>query len=1351
MLFVNVRCTADELFKTIWSAYGDFKLSHHKVRGDKDYLESAWVSSIADLPSPQFQWDSPLGSDGNAKTAHLQASGKYRKVRYSTPPSGMATKAFHNEEVQFCSEYVPGQRYLVEAVVWTTAMYGDKFNPVIRYLITQHGKSMSRLQIKFAVDVKSSVSWVIKQAILKGVDGGIRGNFQIYRKILQTFHEVADAVEGESAEPETPTVPATPPVAVEEVAPASPAATPRRANAPLGLFAWADHLVYQDLVARLLGMASATDSALLAKGVAVMMTLMVVHMVVGVVTRLQRVCQMSTSSFIKGMCWPLENVLDFPDSTAEVLTGLVIVAACNQLLIAGSTFLDSYLRSLPPPAPSSRSASHPASPLRAIPTLPPAPTTDPVPVPPSPPEAAAAPLVLRRTFTAQGMFGWMGIGGGAKKSQDGAEPNISGSEGSEASAVATAARVSAASPPSTSDASRSTSAGGIARAPAAGSAAKAGARSLKAAAGKAGAGGAAGVGTAAAAAVPIAVPAPAASSASAGYSGGVKPETELSSDIGLLSSPPSTSSLSASARTGGPHGAKSAPQLTLNTAADMVVGEGIVLPLRLGSGSGDTPTGSQAGALMEGEEQDVAWVKGAATTAVAAVNTWGKSLLNAEALDSGAENFKQYMFGAWQKTQEGAKTFTASLAGQRDSSDGGDGGGGGGGSGASRRGHRQVPSFSAVMDSPMHIIEDYAGDDDAARQTRRRLSAASGGGAGASKDGRDPVELELSPTAEGAVEGAEAGPDGSVAGELEEPDNEGDEVEEEVFENERFQPFRNWGHTWPGHFLPSDRTGHWSDVGGRPGGADSMEFDKVAPALKKGWAWMEGEWQVDMAGLESDAVDADGWAYAFDFSLLRHPPPALAGKPTRSSFVRRRRWCRTRIRTGASTSSRRTAASSLSMDEHAPRPAAAISTGAGSRASTSVSPGASPSLSSDASAMATDTAGTSPLPGSPPSFSGVVSDGGSSCSGRTRAHSVAGSARSTGRSTQPLKETENTDAGWASRSVDSGLQGRRSGVLAPRGEGETQSVGSAEGGRSSRRPDRAAQADDAGGSALAVGVAAVRVAAHAGVSNAKGPEAALPGASEARGAGSDVRDGGTKDSSRDSGIRGGQWTSSAPSSSGGSVNSPDQPPQADGLKQEAVSSATVLDPLQAVVLADALVLDENGRTSRAPGKASTAESSLPASAVQTLARVGDGFGGGNTAPPTRSAAAPAAALSSTAADAAQQFVGSRSPAGSVCETGNGSSEGGKGETATLSSSAAAAAAPMSVTGSDNVGSKDVAGDGWSGSIGQAGFLEQVHIDGPAADDYEAWGDSREGTGHEGEGWSDLDADEEALVHMLGTS
>ena len=56
-------------------------------------------------------------------------------------------------------------------------------------------------------------------------------------------------------------------------------------------------------------------------------------------------------------------------------------------------------------------------------------------------------------------------------------------------------------------------------------------------------------------------------------------------------------------------------------------------------------------------------------------------------------------------------------------------------------------------------------------------------------------------------------------------------VEAEVFENERFLPFRGWGHEWPGHLLPTDRVGHWSLRGDRPNGAESMDFHRVAPGL----------------------------------------------------------------------------------------------------------------------------------------------------------------------------------------------------------------------------------------------------------------------------------------------------------------------------------------------------------------------------------------------------------------------------------------------------------------------------------------------------------------------------------------
>ena len=55
-----------------------------------------------------------------------------------------------------------------------------------------------------------------------------------------------------------------------------------------------------------------------------------------------------------------------------------------------------------------------------------------------------------------------------------------------------------------------------------------------------------------------------------------------------------------------------------------------------------------------------------------------------------------------------------------------------------------------------------------------------------------------------------------------------------MFENERYQPFRGWGHQWPGHFLPTDRVGHWStQTSAQQANLDSASFDAIAPKLKQ--------------------------------------------------------------------------------------------------------------------------------------------------------------------------------------------------------------------------------------------------------------------------------------------------------------------------------------------------------------------------------------------------------------------------------------------------------------------------------------------------------------------------------------
>uniref|UniRef100_A0A1D2AAN3 VASt domain-containing protein n=1 Tax=Auxenochlorella protothecoides TaxID=3075 RepID=A0A1D2AAN3_AUXPR len=124
----------------------------------------------------------------------------------------------------------------------------------------------------------------------------------------------------------------------------------------------------------------------------------------------------------------------------------------------------------------------------------------------------------------------------------------------------------------------------------------------------------------------------------------------------------------------------------------------------------------------------------------------------------------------------------------------------------------------------------------------------------------------------------------------------GQAVMEEVFENERLQPFRGWGHTWPGHFLPTDRVNRWSlrEVPGKPLVA-SQEFKRVVPRVQQGWRWLESTWHLDLSGQLVDAVDADGWAYGLDFGWLVFPFPEGGGQKKYSDFVRRRRWIRMRV------------------------------------------------------------------------------------------------------------------------------------------------------------------------------------------------------------------------------------------------------------------------------------------------------------------------------------------------------------------------------------------------------------------------------------------------------------------------
>ena len=124
---------------------------------------------------------------------------------------------------------------------------------------------------------------------------------------------------------------------------------------------------------------------------------------------------------------------------------------------------------------------------------------------------------------------------------------------------------------------------------------------------------------------------------------------------------------------------------------------------------------------------------------------------------------------------------------------------------------------------------------------------------------------------------------------------------EEVFEQER----RDVSHTPWGRFRLPDDPDRWSDVNAT---RNASAFEEIAPGLPDGsprngamaWRW-EGDWAVDLSGVEGSLTDNEGWVYASAWRpwLLDHEGgfstfPSGSGVKLPSHFVRRRRWARRR-------------------------------------------------------------------------------------------------------------------------------------------------------------------------------------------------------------------------------------------------------------------------------------------------------------------------------------------------------------------------------------------------------------------------------------------------------------------------
>lgn len=85
------------------------------------------------------------------------------------------------------------------------------------------------------------------------------------------------------------------------------------------------------------------DHGLLAQAAGVLLTLLAVQLAMGLlISPLQRMCS-GRSGVLGVLCWPVTHLVDLPDSVAEVLCSVLLVAAVGRLLLAGAAQLQDVL------------------------------------------------------------------------------------------------------------------------------------------------------------------------------------------------------------------------------------------------------------------------------------------------------------------------------------------------------------------------------------------------------------------------------------------------------------------------------------------------------------------------------------------------------------------------------------------------------------------------------------------------------------------------------------------------------------------------------------------------------------------------------------------------------------------------------------------------------------------------------------------------------------------------------------------------------------------------------------------------------------------------------------------------
>lgn len=876
LMCVRVPCKVAELFRIL---FGSSELQDllHKQRNDTDLAETPWLARKEDVPAVQYTWDVPEPT-GQGPSETL----RHRKTRFKSPPAAMAPTPFSNEEVQSVLEFLPDKRYVVEAASTTSAPYGDKFTVYFKYDIRADGPSASTMLLIFHVEFLPSMNRMMKPMVGKAVEAGVRGTFKVFRSCLGVLQpgtqDIKEAQIGPTGETAAELAAADVPPNEDKAAGAAAAQAHPAAHhghdlhvmppptGPPWLNAMTQTLVYRDQVNLLadlvgVGMRSVSHNAPAAQILAVLLTLWLISVAVSAIRAYHALCA-GRSSLLLALCWPLHFV-DLPDSTGEVLSALALVAAINWGVIAASQAGTRYLQQQQglTQAEAAGQGGHP--------------------------------LGSNGPGSGGSFRGRRSSGGGGAAG----EPMLKQAPGSAPSAASGKAmqRLSSSAAPTTEAAA----------------AAKDGAASSKSATRSGGAAGSSSDAPAAAAPATAAPAAPltkASSKASKAVRAAPPPKPFPAMQLAQLEmqqhSQKEQNPSRVAAAGGGPSATAAKPTPEAGKARVSGSGASAVAAAASGVAAPAVTAGVTAGVQPAASARHPSPAKPTPASAAGMADAWAAdfpglvpdmpepllsptSLASADGVHPAGPSASMVSAAgrAFSPERGGGQAADDALQHQ-------------GGSKVSTGGFAQIfskegldsmaDSFKAAFTwDARPELGRPGGGSTVISPTAMSTTAARGGGssrafARASADGMQTFFVGES------ASGADAP---SVSYSATEPTI----VVEEVYENERFQPFRGWGHQWPGHFLPSDRVGHWSDRQGKPGGTASMEFRMVEPRLPRGWKWLEEGWEIDLEGYDQEAVDAEGWTYALDFYLLKYPPNQGNGKCSIKHFVRRRRYTRTRV------------------------------------------------------------------------------------------------------------------------------------------------------------------------------------------------------------------------------------------------------------------------------------------------------------------------------------------------------------------------------------------------------------------------------------------------------------------------